>query len=100
MKGIDKGYHQFETIPKENIYKWFYKKSLLNEYDASESNVLSVAFNQKITHHFLYGNEQAEAKVYQSRRTKKSISYLVGKEQINAINLQMEIDQTLEHEGA
>ncbi len=99
VKGIKNGYHKFETIPEKNIQNWTYRKSLLNEYDTSESNILSVAFNQRITHHFLYGNENIEAKVYQSRRTKKTISYNVGKQKIKTTNLQMEIDQTFEHNG-
>lgn len=99
VKGIDKGFHEFEEVSEENICDWEYRKSLLNEYDTSESNILSVAFNQRITHHFLYGDEKASAKVYQSRRTKKSISYNVGEERIETSRLQMEIDQTFEREG-
>ncbi|MCY4042776.1 MAG: hypothetical protein OXF45_03085, partial [Candidatus Dadabacteria bacterium] len=99
VKGIDKGFHEFEEVPEENICDWEYRKSLLNEYDTSESNILSVAFNQRITHHFLYGDKKASAKVYQSRRTKKSISYNVGEERIETSRLQMEIDQTFDREG-
>lgn len=99
VKGIERGYHKFEAITHDSLQSWSYKKSVLNEYDTSESNILSVAFNQKITHHFLYGNENAEAKVYQARRTKKSISYNVGSERIDTSNLQMEIDQTFEYRG-
>lgn len=99
VQGISKGYHQFEPIPENAVCEWPYKRSLLNEYDTSESNILSVAFNQKITHHFLYGNENSDAKVYQSRRTNRSMSYRVGKEEISTSGLQMEIDQTLERKG-
>ncbi|MDA8002877.1 MAG: hypothetical protein MPL62_16460, partial [Alphaproteobacteria bacterium] len=63
----------------------------------SESNILSVAFNQKITHHFLYGKKDVEANVYQARRTQADIAYRVGAEQITARKVQMEIDQTFEY---
>ncbi len=41
VKGISKGYHAFEKIDKKNIIQWQYRKSILNEYDTSESNILS-----------------------------------------------------------
>lgn len=99
VKGINKGYHSFEEVSDKNIINWKYKASLLNEYDTSESNFLSVAFNQRISHHFLYGDENKEAKVYQSRRTKESVSYNVGREKIVTSSVQMEIDQTFERKG-
>lgn len=71
----------------------------MNEFDTSESNILSVASNQRILHEFLYSDITASPKVYNARRTKMSLSYLVGSEQIRTTNLQMEIDLTLEHEG-
>ena len=45
VKGINKGFHRFEPIAPENIYTWKYRKSILNEFDTSESNILSVGFN-------------------------------------------------------
>ncbi|MCC7430817.1 hypothetical protein IT568_08250, partial [bacterium] len=41
IKGIDKVFHNFEPIQK--TIDWKYKKSLLNQYNSSESNILSVA---------------------------------------------------------
>ena len=55
IKGIDKLYHPFEAL--EQSINWQYKKSLLNEYNDSESNILSVANNQRILHHFLFGED-------------------------------------------
>lgn len=99
VKGIERGYHEFEKIKLSDTLDWTYKQSLLNESDDSESNVLSVAFNQKITHHFLYGENNVEANVYQSRRSKLSFQYNIGKEVINIEGLQLEVDQTCERNG-
>lgn len=51
IKGIKKVYHDFEPIQK--TITWYYRKSLLNHYNSSESNILSVANNQRILHHFI-----------------------------------------------
>ncbi len=48
ITGIDKVYHRFEPI--QDYLDWEYQKSLLNEYNSSESNMLSVANNQRILH--------------------------------------------------
>lgn len=99
VKGIHLGYHKFEIINSDEKYEWKYRKSLLNEFDTSESNILSVASNQRILHDFLYQDIVASPKAYNSRRTKKSIRYFVGDELIETTNLQMEIDFTLEYQG-
>ena len=97
VKGIKYGYHSFEKI--DNVKHWKYKKSILNELDTSESNILSVVSNQKILHDFLYEDIIASPRVYGARRTKKSFTYKVGKKEIKTNRLQMEIDLTMEHEG-
>lgn len=99
IKGINFGYHNFEKISENDIHEWKYRKSLLNEYDTSESNILSVASNQRIIHDFLYEDIIASPKVYNARRTKASISYKIGNTKIETKNLQMEIDFTLEYMG-
>ncbi|MEA2006421.1 MAG: hypothetical protein U9O50_09235 [Acidobacteriota bacterium] len=99
IKGINNGFHSFENIYEDNIYDWKYRKSILNEFDTSESNILSVANNQRIIHDFLYEDIVASPKVYNARRTKMNLSYCVGKEEILAQNLQMEIDLTMELQG-
>ncbi len=55
IKGINKVYHDFETISE--FVEWDYRKSILNEFNSSESNILSVANNQRILHHFLFGDD-------------------------------------------
>lgn len=96
VKGISNGFHSFEEIKEKNIIDWKYRKSILNEFDTSESNILSVASNQRIIHDFLYEDIVASPKVYNARRTKMSLHYFIGSEKIIAQNLQMEIDLTME----
>lgn len=96
VKGIKNGYHSFEKIPKKHVCDWKYRKSILNEFDTSESNILSVGSNQRIIHDFLYEDIVAAPKVYGSRRTNITVQYRVGREKITADHLQMEIDLTME----
>jgi len=99
VSGISIGYHKFEEISEEEKINWNYRKSLLNEFDYSESNILSVASNQRIIHDFLYEDIVANPKVYGARRTKTSFDYLIDNEKIAAKNIQIEIDLTLELQG-
>ncbi len=99
VKGIEYGFHQFEPIPAANKFRWRYRQSILNEFDTSESNILSVVNNQKIIHHFLFGREDTAVNVYFPRRTKMSFKYRIGNTHIVAKNLQMEIDMTMEAAG-
>jgi hypothetical protein len=99
VKGINVGFCNFEKIKKDNTFDWKYRKSILNEFDTSEANILSIASNQRIIHDFLYEDIVASPKVYHPRRTKMSISYRIGSERIHTENLQMEIDLTMELHG-
>lgn len=99
VKGIKYGYHKLEDINEKEKYEWKYRQSLLNEFDTSESNILSVASNQRIIHDFLYDDIVASPKVYNSRRTKSSFDYYIGDTFIQTKNIQMEIDLTLEFQG-
>ncbi|MDR1739392.1 MAG: hypothetical protein LBR45_01370 [Bacteroidales bacterium] len=108
IKGIDKVFHDFEPIKKENEIDWEYKKSLLNQYNTSESNILSVANNQRILHHFLFGKDTEfndddilkRPKTYFPHRTKTSFDYSFGKEtKMELKNIQIEIDLTIEFQG-
>jgi hypothetical protein len=86
IKGINKVFHDFEPIQK--TIDWEYKKSLLNQYNSSESNILSVANNQRILHHFLFNQDKEfedvdiskRPKTYFPHRTKTSFEYSFGKE--------------------
>jgi hypothetical protein len=87
---------------------WEYKKSLLNQYNTSESNILSVANNQRILHHFLFGKDAEfddvdiikRPKTYFPHRTKTSFEYYFGKDiKLELQNIQIEIDLTIEFQG-
>jgi len=99
VKGINNSFHAFEPIESAQIFEWEYRKSILNEFDTSESNILSVANNQRIIHHFLYDDVNINSKVYLPRRTKTSLAYQIGETAIESTNLQMEIDLVMEHQG-
>ena len=106
IKGIDKVFHDFEPIQK--TIDWNYKKSLLNQYNSSESNILSVANNQRILHNFLFGQDTEfedvditkRPKTYFPHRTKTSFEYNFGKDAILEMkNIQIEVDLTIEFQG-
>lgn len=105
IKGINILYHKFDPI-QEHVM-WKYRKSLLNEYNDSESNILSVANNQRILHDFLFGEDlefdnlpiDKRPKTYFPHRTKTTLEYNFGKEHIAAENQQIEIDLTIEYNG-
>jgi len=99
IRGIESGYYKFPHIRKENVVPWKYRKSLLNEFDTSESNILSVASNQRVIHDFLYEDIVASPKVYNSRRTTMTCSYRIRDELVDVERLQMEIDLTMELAG-
>jgi hypothetical protein len=106
IQGIDKVFHDFEPI---QIYiDWNYQKSLLNNFNSSESNVLSVANNQRILHHFLFEQDKEfedieiskRPKTYFPHRTKTSFSYAFGNEDLIELKeIQIEVDLTLEFQG-
>ncbi|MDR3329524.1 MAG: hypothetical protein LBS63_05410 [Prevotellaceae bacterium] len=106
IKGIDKVFHDFEPIKEK--FDWEYKKSILNQYNSSESNILSVANNQRILHHFLFGQDTElddvdilkRPKTYFPHRTKTSFEYYFGKNtKLELKNIQIEVDLTIEFQG-
>lgn len=106
VKGIKKVFHDFEPIQK--TINWNYKKSLLNQYNSSESNILSVANNQRILHHFLFEQDKEfedldiskRPKTYFPHRTKTSFEYYFGKGiKLELKNIQIEVDLTIEFQG-
>lgn len=97
IKAVKHCFHDFEEINSET--PWKYRKSALNETDTSESNILSIGFNQRIIHDFLYDDIVANPKMYNSRRTSGTFSYRIGGEKIETQKLQLEIDLTTEYHG-
>ncbi len=94
VRGINIGYHQFEPVQAHTDKS--YKKSLLNEVDKSESNILSLCSNQQILNDFLYEDEVAAPKSYGARRTKCDLHYHIGNTPLTLDKMQMEIDLTME----
>ena len=99
VSGISIGYHQFEPIPNDRIYQWPYRRSVLNNINTSESNILSVGYNHRIIHDFLYEDIAASPKVYGSNRTQIALKYRIRDQNIKAHRLQVEIDFTAEYLG-
>lgn len=106
IKGLQNVYHDFEPIAE--IIDWHYKKSILNEYNTSESNILSVANNQRILHHFLFGLDKEFEKVdihdrpktYFPHRTNANLKYRFGDTfEVSLTRMQIEIDLTIEYKG-
>ncbi len=106
IKGINKVYHDFEPI--SDFVEWDYRKSILNEFNSSESNILSVANNQRILHHFLFGDDfefdiadiTKRPKTYFPHRTKTKLEYSFGDDiNIELDSIQIEIDLTIEFNG-
>ena len=105
VQGIEYFYHTFEKI--ETVIDWEYKKSLLNQFNSSESNILSVANNQRILHDFLFKKDQEflhndiakRSKTYFPNRTKTSFEYHVKDVRLSLNNIQIEIDLTIEFDG-
>ena len=100
VPGIANGYHEFEPVPEECRYQWRYRRSILNNINTSESNILSVGYNQRILHDFLYADITASPRVYGSNRTQIPLIYRIGDDNIEASRVQVEIDLTLEYQGA
>lgn len=106
VKGLETVYHRFEPIAETQ--DWLYTKSLLNEYDTSESNVLSVANNQRILHNFVFGQDKEfdaidiseRPKTYFPHRTQSNLRYHFGDLfYVDLARIQIEIDLTIEYKG-
>ena len=93
---IASGYHEFEEIEEHESKTWSYQRSLLNDFDTSESNIISVGINQRILHDFLYRDIVASPRQYMSRRTKITTEYTIDSQLISVSSLQMEIDSVME----
>jgi hypothetical protein len=106
VKNIDLVFHRFEQTELE--IEWQYRKSILNEYNTSESNILSVANNQRILHHFAFGEDKEfddddilkRPKTYFPHRTKTDLNYRFGRlGSVTLQHMQVEIDLTIEYQG-
>ncbi len=92
-------YHRLEPIDEGESQVWEYVPSILNDFDSSEANILSVAHNQLILHDFLYRDRKAELVLYLARRTKFNAKYRIGSISVSATKIQMEMDLVLVRNG-
>lgn len=108
IKELNHLVHNFEDIRPEDEVDWKYRRSLLNEFNDSESNALSVANNQRILHHFAFGKDtefddediSKRPKTYFPHRTKASLKYKIGTSaEIILTSMQIEVDLTIEFQG-
>ena len=99
VPAVNHWYHALEPIAASERIVWPYRPSILNNTDDSESHIISLAFNQRIIHDFLFGDIAADPKIYMSRRTKISHSYQIGNVFVDLDRLQMEMDATFELNG-
>ncbi|MBC6497215.1 MAG: hypothetical protein GDA54_02695 [Alphaproteobacteria bacterium GM7ARS4] len=100
IKGVDVWYHSFEGIAPHERKKWAYRPSILNHVNDSESNMISMCFNQRVTYDFLYNDTSASPLSYNAHRTKMDVRYYVkGDLPIEGKRVQVEIDATYEHDG-
>ena len=96
---IEIAYHKFETNSDNIKHNWNYCPSALDNIDGSASNMLFVAYNQRIIHNFLYGNDMALPMVYGSHKTTMTTDYKIGNKRIKSDSVQIEIDLTLEYKN-
>jgi hypothetical protein len=103
VKGIQYGYHKFEPVPESKIYPWEYVPSVLDWTDESEAGVLSLAFNQQIIQHFLFGDRTVPLRIHIPRRTRgnvlNSFRYSIDGAVVDVNNLQIEMDFIVEKNG-
>jgi hypothetical protein len=103
VRGIRHGYHELEDVAPENIRDWPYVPGILDRTDGSEAGVLSLAFNQQILQHFLYGNRIVQLFINVPRRTRgkaaNSFSYMIGDQMVSVKQLQIEMDFIVEKNG-
>jgi hypothetical protein len=103
VRGIAHGYHALEPVSADDVHDWDYVPGILDKTDDSEAGVLSLAFNQQILQHFLYGNRIVQLFINVPRRTRgkdtNSFDYLIGDQTVTVSQLQIEMDFIVEKNG-
>ncbi|HEV2139170.1 MAG TPA: hypothetical protein VGR53_10040 [Nitrososphaerales archaeon] len=99
VKGIEHGYHGFESVQQERIFEWEYVPSILDRTDESEAGVLSLAFNQQIIQHFLFKDRTVSLRIHLPRRTRDHFKYKIAGAPVEVSNLQIETDFIVERNG-
>lgn len=100
VAGIDIGYHTFEEIPENRRCQWYYRRSMLNSINTSESSIPFAGYNQRIIHDFLYGDVTVSPNVHFSSYMKFPLNFRIGSDEIAASSVPVVIDFTAEHNGS
>lgn len=90
-----KGFHYFEPIV--NIKDWKLSHSVVSKLGNSEADTVSTTFNEKMVHDFLFDHPVDELKIHNSRRSTTDYVFWIGKNQLHADHLQIEMDALFEN---
>lgn len=99
IQAINQWYHEFEDIEEDEKWRWRYRSSLLNDLESGEASALSLAYNQRLLHDFLYEDITATPRIYLPGRTRINMEYFVAGVKLSTEDQQLEIDLTLEYQG-
>ncbi|MEE9506479.1 MAG: hypothetical protein V3V98_04960 [Thermoplasmata archaeon] len=88
------GYHDLEDV--DEVKPWKLRGSMLDEIGASEASAFSTLYNERILHDFLCGRRDADLRIHNSRRSKFSFHFKIGKYDFYPDQLQLEIDGFVE----
>jgi hypothetical protein len=92
VKGV--GYHTFEPI--QLTKPWKLSPSIVSQLGSSEADTVSTIYNEKIIHDFLFDKTGTDLKIHNSRRSTTDYDFWIGKNQLHADRLQIEIDALFE----
>jgi hypothetical protein len=84
------GYHSLEPIEEKKL--WKSSGSILDKLGISEASAISTLYNERIIHDFLYGRVDVDLKVHTARRSNVTYKFKIGKNDLWANYLQLEID--------
>ena len=91
-------FHDFESI--EKITRISYRPGPLDELNTSESNILSLVYNQGIIHRVLYPFDlRANPSIYMAHRTRFQPNHKIGGNRFPTGEIQAEVDMTIEYNG-
>lgn len=91
-------FHEFEEIEKVTTIS--YRPGPLDELNTSESNILSLVYNQGIIHRVLYPYDlRANPSIYMAHRTRFQPNHKIGGNSLPTGETQAEVDMTIEYNG-
>ena len=88
------GFHSFEPI--QHTKSWKLSNSIVSKLGDSEADTVSTIYNEKIIHDFLFDDIKTNLKIHNSRRSSTNYDFWIGKNQLHADHLQIEVDALFE----